>query len=201
MADGTSRKPKANRSRSVAVHGAWCGRCIIDVETTAIPSSVNAGEKEEETTMHLPKSRGRVIRHSPASANLRIEHNLGKTIAHYRYASPADIDRRLRELDSEWDIERMLETNASIICLAGLALGAGVDRRFFMLPAVVAGFLQHALQGWCPPVGIFRRMGVRTTEEIEAERYALKYMRGDFGGPGPRQASAASIAEAVAPVT
>jgi hypothetical protein len=151
--------------------------------------------------MNFPKSRGRVIRHSPKSANLRIAHELGAAIAHYRNATPAEIDRRLRELDSEWDIERTLETNAAVVSLVGLALGAGVDRRFNILPAIVAGFLlQHALQGWCPPVEIFRRRGVRTTEEIEAERDALKYMRGDFGGPESRQASAASIAEAVAPV-
>jgi len=48
-------------------------------------------------------------------------------------------------------------------------------------------------------VGIFRRRGVRTTEEIEAERYALKYMRGDFGGPESRRAGVAAVAEAVAP--
>lgn len=150
--------------------------------------------------MNLPKSRGRVIRHSPDSANLRIEHELGETIAHYLHASPDEIDERLRELDSEWDIERTLETNAALVSLVGLGLGAGVDRRFFIIPAVVAGFLlQHGLQGWCPPVEFFRRMKVRTTEEIEAERYALKYIRGDFGGPESRQASAASIAEAVSP--
>jgi len=60
-------------------------------------------------------------------------------------------------------------------------LGATVDRRFFALPAVVAGFLlQHALQGWCPPLPVFRRLGFRTQAEMERERYALKALRGDF---------------------
>ena len=46
----------------------------------------------------------------------------------------------------------------------------------------MTGFLlQHALQGWCPPVPVFRRLGVRTTAEIDRERYALKALRGDFG--------------------
>ena len=55
---------------------------------------------------------------------------------------------------------------------------------------VVGGFLlQHAVQGWCPPLPIFRRGGVRTQAEIEQERYALKAIRGDFeqmreGNPG-----------------
>lgn len=58
-----------------------------------------------------------------------------------------------------------------------------MDRRFYLLPAVVVGFLlQHAVQGWCPPMPVFRRLGVRTASEIEEERYALKALRGDFRG-------------------
>jgi hypothetical protein len=46
---------------------------------------------------------------------------------------------------------------------------------------LVTGFLlQHAVQGWCPPVKYFRRRGVRTAEEIAEERFALKALRGDF---------------------
>jgi hypothetical protein len=48
---------------------------------------------------------------------------------------------------------------------------------------MVAAFLfQHAIQGWCPPVPILRRMGFRTASEIEQERQALKALRGDFAG-------------------
>ena len=50
-----------------------------------------------------------------------------------------------------------------------------------LLPALVTGFLfQHAVQGWCPPVPLFRRMGVRTRPEIDREKFALKALRGDF---------------------
>jgi hypothetical protein len=49
------------------------------------------------------------------------------------------------------------------------------------LPGIVLPFLlQHAVQGWCPPVPLFRRLGVRTREEIEREKFALKALRGDF---------------------
>src|SRR5205823_697834 len=104
--------------------------------------------------------------------------------------------RRLAELDREWDIERTLEANAATVCLAGLALGATVDKRLFVLPAAVAGFLlQHAVQGWCPPVPLFRRLGVRTQSEIDEERYALKALRGDFrGGPGAVNGNAPAAA-------
>ncbi|EKV30469.1 hypothetical protein C882_4428 [Caenispirillum salinarum AK4] len=92
-----------------------------------------------------------------------------------------DIDRRLADLEQEWDIERTLETNAAALALTGTVLGAFVDRRFLALPALVTGFLlQHAIQGWCPPLPIFRRRGVRTQREITEERMALKALRGDF---------------------
>jgi hypothetical protein len=53
-------------------------------------------------------------------------------------------------------------------------LSATVDRRFIVLPAIVYGFfLQHAIQGWCPPLPVFRHLGVRTQAEIEREKAAL----------------------------
>lgn len=68
-----------------------------------------------------------------------------------------------------------------MIVLLGLALATRVRKTFLLLPAGVFGFFaQHALQGWCPPIPVFRRLGVRTQREIERERYALKALRGDF---------------------
>jgi hypothetical protein len=65
--------------------------------------------------------------------------------------------------------------------LIGTGLGASVNRRWFALPAIVGAFLlQHAVQGWCPPLPVFRRLGFRTAAEIDRERYALKALRGDF---------------------
>ena len=49
------------------------------------------------------------------------------------------------------------------------------------VPALVAGFLlQQALQGWCPPVSVLRKLGLRTQREIDEERFALEALRGDF---------------------
>jgi hypothetical protein len=87
----------------------------------------------------------------------------------------------LRELDEEWDIERAIEANAAALGFGGIALGTTSDRRWLALPALVTLFLfQHAIQGWCPPVPILRRLGFRTSYEIEQERVALKALRGDF---------------------
>lgn len=130
----------------------------------------------------FPSTVERVPHHTAADLNEQIRRQTEENVARYGSAGPAAIERRLRELDREWDIERTLEANAAGISLVGLGLGALVNRRFFALPAVVAGFLlQHAVQGWCPPVPLFRRLGFRTQPEIEQERYALKALRGDFG--------------------
>jgi hypothetical protein len=119
--------------------------------------------------------------------NRRIEQDLAASVR-WHADHPENIGRRLDELEEEWDIERTLEANAATLSLAGTLLGIFVDRRFLALPAAVAAFLlQHAVQGWCPPVPVLRRMGLRTMREIDTERYALKALRGDFGpiGPGP----------------
>ena len=129
----------------------------------------------------LPSTTARVPSHTPQRYNEAIRHQTEENVARLAGAGPEAIDRRLAELDREWDIERTLEANASTLALIGVGLGACVDRRFLVLPALVSGFLlQHALQGWCPPVPLFRHLGVRTAAEIDHERYALKALRGDF---------------------
>ena len=128
----------------------------------------------------LPATTKRVERNTAAEINARIRRQIEANVAYYAQ-HPQEIGRRLDDLDREWDIERTLEANAASIGLAGVALGAMADRRWLLLPAAVTAFLlQHAIQGWCPPVPFFRRRGVRTAEEIAAERYALKVLRGDF---------------------
>jgi hypothetical protein len=102
------------------------------------------------------------------------------SVAYYT-RHPEQIDQRLAELDEEWDIERTLQANAATVGLVGTAFSLVFGRRWLVLPALVSGFLlQHAVQGWCPPLAVFRRLGVRTTHEIDTERYALKALRGDF---------------------
>jgi hypothetical protein len=117
---------------------------------------------------------------SPNSANRRIRAEIADSV-HFHATHPEHIGDRLDYLEREWDIERTLLVNASSLILGGLALGTFVHRRFYALPAFVAGFLlQHGLQGWCPPLPIFRLLGVRTKEEILKERNALRALRGEL---------------------
>lgn len=129
----------------------------------------------------LPSTADRVPEHTAEHVNERIRRQMEERVARIAAAGPEAIARRLEELDREWDTERTLEANAASLTTVGAALAVLVDRRFAIVPLAIGGFLlQHAVQGWCPPLPIFRRYGVRTQAEIEQERYALKAIRGDF---------------------
>ncbi|HVL34720.1 MAG TPA: YgaP-like transmembrane domain [Burkholderiales bacterium] len=108
----------------------------------------------------------------------RIREDTVHNVMRYRGAPREAIERRLRHLEREWDVERALQAHAAATALAGLALGAFVHRRFLLLPAAMGAFLlQHAVQGWCPPLPLFRRLGFRTRSEIQAERRVLARLR------------------------
>jgi hypothetical protein len=107
--------------------------------------------------------------------NREIDRQTNSNIRRYANSSEEVINRRIKELDQEWDIERALEANASALALTGLLLGLTVNRKWLALPTVVLSFLlQHSLQGWCPPLPLLRRLGVRTRGEIDREKYELK---------------------------
>jgi hypothetical protein len=128
----------------------------------------------------MPSTRNRVPAHTSEDINRRIRREISQNVRHYA-ANPEKIPERLRQLDQEWDIERAIEANAAAIGFFGVMMGASRGRGWLALPALVTGFLfQHAVQGWCPPVPVLRRLGFRTSYEIEQERQALKALRGDF---------------------
>ncbi|CAN5592594.1 hypothetical protein BH20VER1_BH20VER1_03290 [soil metagenome] len=129
----------------------------------------------------LPATERRVIENSAEHINEENCRRIEQNVARYAGASPAQIERRIRELEEEWDTERALATGAALNAGFGLAMGAFVDRRWYAWSGVVLAFLlQHSLQGWCPPLPIMRRLGVRATAEIDEEKTALRILRGDF---------------------
>jgi hypothetical protein len=129
----------------------------------------------------IEKKGERVRSVTSTNRNAEIDNLIIFNLEYYKSEGAAAIDTRIEELDREWDIERTLELNAAAFALTGTLLAALVNKRWLFLPALVAGFLgQHAVQGWCPPVELLRRAGVRTRQEIDREKYALKALRGDF---------------------
>jgi len=127
------------------------------------------------------QSPDRVRAHTAREINERIDQDTQLCLERLADKSKEEITEHLHELSREWDMERRLQANASLLALSGVILGATASKKWLTVPAVVFSFfLQHSLQGWCPPVPIFRRFGARTSKEIHREKYALKALRGDF---------------------
>ncbi len=129
----------------------------------------------------LSSTSTRVPEHTSSSVNSRLREDAIRRVAKSVARGTGEVERRLKELDSEWDIERALQTHFALVTAAVTALGLLVDRRWFLFSTVSAALmLQHALQGWCPPLPVMRRLGFRSAAEIQQERSALKALRGDF---------------------
>lgn len=123
----------------------------------------------------------RVRKHTARAALEKIDRQIEDNVRFYSDQPPFVISKRIRELEAEWSIERWLEANASALAFSGTLLGVTVNRKWMAIPLIVTGFLfQHAVQGWCPPMPILRRKGIRTRGEIDREKFALKALRGDF---------------------
>ncbi|MDQ9172371.1 hypothetical protein Q8A64_18345 [Oxalobacteraceae bacterium R-40] len=119
------------------------------------------------------------INTSPA-LNQQFDNQLQENLSCYLDADHATIDRRLAELDREWNVERFIETEAPLMIGLGIALGLTRSRKWFGLSAMAAGMvILHGVQGWYPLLPVFRRLGVRSQNEIEEERAALRVLRGD----------------------
>ena len=131
----------------------------------------------------VPAELSRVRRYTEPEALARIDAKIEENIRFYAAQPQHVISRRIEELDREWSIERWLEANASSLALTTLFFGVAFSRKWLLLTGGVLSFLLlHAVEGWCPPVPLLRRLGVRTRGEIDREKYALKFLRGDFKG-------------------
>lgn len=144
----------------------------------------------------------RVREHTVTQINAEIDQKIVAKVREYASQSEATITQRIQDLEREWDTERVLEANASTLAFISLLLGIFVNHHWFWLTGIVLPFLfQHAVQGWCPPLPVIRRLGVRTRNEIDQEKYALKALRGDFAGitanDGDRSAQVNTALQAV----
>jgi hypothetical protein len=93
---------------------------------------------EDSTSSRLDRVRSSTAAH----VNEEIDHQTDLNIQRYKGKSKTEILERIKILDKEWDVERVLEVNAST--------------------------------GWCPPLPLLRRLGIRTRGEIDREKYALR---------------------------
>lgn len=123
----------------------------------------------------------RIRASSPAHVNDRIDRQIENSVRQHGSLSKDVLSVRINALDHEWDIDRAAMAFFATVGSLALLLGVTRGRKWLGLMALQLPFLAyHASEGWCPPVGLLRRLGFRSRSEIDAEKYALKTLRGDF---------------------
>ena len=125
----------------------------------------------------FPETATKVNKNTPDSINEAIQRKIADNIRLFKEKDKAEIKKRLEELDFEWDTERVLETNLAIITLLSSIYGLTKNRAWMLISGTASVFMiQHALQGWCPPLSLIRKLGIRTAEEIDQEKDALNHL-------------------------
>lgn len=111
----------------------------------------------------------------------RIQRRTEALVEHLSNAGEEAIERRLRTLDTEWDVDRAHEFQVGALAAIGIASSLTGKKKWLILPAVTAALqLASSLTGVSPAFALLRSLGYRTPNEIDREHFALKAIRGDF---------------------
>src|SRR5438093_1357880 len=120
----------------------------------------------------IPSTTTRVLLNTHESLNEQVQQRIRDKVAQCAQAHPQVIEQRLAELDREWDTDRVMETVAALVVLAGVGLGAALSHWWLLLAgAASVCLLSHGLLGWDPLLPLYRGWGLRTSLEIDYERY------------------------------
>ena len=106
----------------------------------------------------------------------RVQRQLKLRISYY-IRHPELIGIRLRQLDREWDIERIVEKKSATLAAVDTSVRTMSSNRWLALAAPLTNLLQNKVQGWSPPIRTLRNLGYRTRDQIEQERQALLTLR------------------------
>ncbi|HEU0031441.1 MAG TPA: hypothetical protein VFQ53_12470 [Kofleriaceae bacterium] len=132
-----------------------------------------------------PPQHDEVREHTSTANNQRIDRTTRGAIDEASTSRTA-LRARLAELDREWTLDRALMLNFSILGGLSASLAMRNLRRTGKLGAWGALFItqmaflaHHAIRRWCPPMPVFRRLGFRSDQEIDAERELLRQRLSD----------------------
>src|SRR5947207_8821575 len=115
----------------------------------------------------IPATTKRLILNPAPSPEEAIGDPAHEAMSGYSAASPGMLRQRVRQLDREWDVERLTAATAGVLLLVGLRLASLWGEQWLVFPAVVAAcLLLHALLGWTPALPLFRVLGFRRPQEI-----------------------------------
>ncbi|WMJ76771.1 MULTISPECIES: YgaP-like transmembrane domain [unclassified Sedimentibacter] len=145
----------------------------------------------------FPPTTKRIALNTNSATNANIKNNTLRRINIYKNSSDKILSDNIDKLNSEWDIDRIIEVRAASIVLASTIIGLTTNKKYWFMLSGTAGLflMQHALQGWCPSVPIIRKLGIRTSEEINNEKIVYKMLRDDFSVKSANVEELHSVAE------
>ncbi|HEY1186860.1 MAG TPA: hypothetical protein VGE74_04340 [Gemmata sp.] len=109
------------------------------------------------------------------------EATLERRLACLADAGPQAITDRLAQLDREWSAGRATKAFIGVMIVVGFGLTALLNPWWLVLPALGGMFLLQYAFGRSSWLGAtFREMGLRSGQDIDQERFALRALRGDF---------------------
>ena len=95
---------------------------------------------------------------------------------------PELIGQRLEELAKEPSVEKVFQYAMAGASLGGFVFSLTRSRLWRLLPVAAAAVsLKQGITGESRVYDLIHKLGFRRAEEIEAERFALKSLRGDVG--------------------
>jgi hypothetical protein len=112
-----------------------------------------------------------------------IDRDTVRSIHSYANRPTQLVSKRIEELAGEVPIEFFVYRGGPALTIAGvtLLLLRGRKRAAWILAIAVAALqLQYSYQGRNGITDVLRRRGYRSRREIEAEKYSLEGIRGDF---------------------
>ncbi len=141
----------------------------------------NAKRKIMANLNRQPDEPDRIRENTSEEINRRIDRYTEDNIRYFATQGRGAISERIDDLEEEWDVDRLVQACISGVGLTSIIFGAVFSRKWWLVTTAAVGFLgNHAVNGWCPSAILFRRLGFRTRQEIDREKYALKALRGDF---------------------
>lgn len=145
----------------------------------------------------FPPTTKRVALNTNPNTNKNIRNNTLRRINIYKNSSDKILSDNVDKLNHEWDVERVLELSAASVILGSTIMGLKTNKKYWFLMSGTVGLflLQHSLQGWCPPVPLVRKCGIRTSEEINNEKIVYKLLKDDFADKATNVEDLLGIAE------
>ncbi len=140
------------------------------------------GTLEGELTI-IPEKPAAVAVETGARPRKEVDRGTARSIQFYSGRPSHFVSRRIEELKQEIPLEALVYRGGAALTIAGmtLLLLKRKIRAAWILTVVIAALqLQYSYQGRNALIEILRRRGYRSRKEIEAEKYSLEALRGDF---------------------